>query len=162
MYTVVGTLPEHRFRCSIFPKLANPAAMEDPSPAAIQSDPSGSDPTMVRDHRNMGPCKNLTDRSTVSIGGQRPTTVRRPSMAPPAVSNSKTWPPVGGPADLDGDAFFSTQQPAPNRIFSNPLQPASHERPPSITPKSDASDQASPISMGGQMHQRQLHTPWPF
>ncbi|KAL5978124.1 hypothetical protein ACLOJK_029241 [Asimina triloba] len=47
MYTVVGTLPEHRFRCSIFPKSANPAAIEDPSPTALQSDPSGSDPTMV-------------------------------------------------------------------------------------------------------------------
>ncbi|KAL5978150.1 hypothetical protein ACLOJK_029267 [Asimina triloba] len=44
-------------------------------------------------------------------------------MAPPAASNSKTWPPVGGPPDLDGDAFFQpiaasiprTQQPSPNQ-----------------------------------------------
>ncbi|KAL5980269.1 hypothetical protein ACLOJK_036736 [Asimina triloba] len=45
----MGTLPEHRSRCFIFPKSANPAAIEDPSPAALQSDPFGSAPTPNRE-----------------------------------------------------------------------------------------------------------------
>ncbi|KAL6000473.1 hypothetical protein ACLOJK_024172, partial [Asimina triloba] len=43
------TLPEHRFRCSIFSKSANPAAIEDPSSAALRSDPSGSNPPLAAD-----------------------------------------------------------------------------------------------------------------
>ncbi|KAL5986266.1 hypothetical protein ACLOJK_014599 [Asimina triloba] len=43
---------------------------------------------MVRDHSNVGPCKNVTDRSAASIGGQRPTTVRNLHGS----FISKSWP----------------------------------------------------------------------
>ncbi|KAL5986657.1 hypothetical protein ACLOJK_014990 [Asimina triloba] len=103
----MGTLLEHRFQCSIFPKSANPAAIEDPSPAALQSDPFGSDPTMVRDHSNAGPCKNLTDKSAASIGGQRPTTVQNLHGS----FISKSWTSSSG-----GQMKAVVQQPTSDRV----------------------------------------------
>ncbi|KAL6009725.1 hypothetical protein ACLOJK_000154, partial [Asimina triloba] len=83
-------------------------------------------------------------------------------MAPPAASNSKTWPPVGGPPDLDGDAFFQPIATNPKSHFFKPIclfvRPAKIRWPRSIQAASDGqtltAQSGSSDPSGGPRNQR--------